>query len=59
MISGVTLGFLLGGFLLGALFLFVLMRLVFRNLAAEALSRNNQSFLDLAKSSLGGFHTEA
>ncbi len=59
MISGVTLGFLLAGFLLGALFLFVLMRLVFRNLAAEALSRNNQSFLDLAKSSLGGFHTEA
>jgi len=59
MISGVTLGLLLAAFLLGALFLFVLMRLVFRNLAAEALSRNNQSFLDLAKSSLGGFHTEA
>ncbi len=59
MISGVTLGLLLGSFLLGALFLFILMRLVFRNLAAEALSRNNQSFLDLAKSSLGGFHTEA
>ena len=59
MISGLTLGFLLAGFLLGALFLFILMRLVFHNLAAEALSRNNQSFLDLAKSSLGGFHSEA
>ena len=59
MISGFTLGFLLAGFLLGALFLFILMRLVFHNLAAEALSRNNQSFLDLAKSSLGGFHSEA
>ena len=59
MISGFTLGFLLAAFLLGALFLFILMRLVFRNLAAEALSRNNQSFLDLAKSSLGGFHSEA
>ena len=59
MISDVTLGFLLAVFLLGALLLFVLMRLVFRNLAAEALSRNNESFLDLAKSSLGGFHTKA
>ena len=59
MISGITLGVLLSGFLLGALFLFALMRLVFRNLAAEALSRNNQSFLDLARSSLGGFQTEA
>ena len=59
MVSGLTLGFLLAGFLLGALFLFILMRLVFHNLAAEALSRNNQSFLDLAKSSLGGFYSEA
>ena len=56
--TGGIIGLLLAGFLLGAVVLLVLMRLVFHNLAAEALSRNNQSFLELAKSSLGGFHSE-